>query len=102
MNTPTITDSPESVAAGCAPATGSADRPATIAYEMYVNVRHQHDLRVAEIGSLKAKLEYIAYSGLSARHLADYAKSALEEKDSAALPNSVTSNGVGKTKDANT
>ena len=29
---------------------------------------------------LMAKLEYIAYSELSARHLAEYAKQALEEK----------------------
>jgi len=32
---------------------GSEKRPATIEYEMYANVRHQYDLRVAELEQAK-------------------------------------------------
>lgn len=32
---------------------GSAERPTTIAYEMYANVRHQYDLRLAELEQAK-------------------------------------------------
>lgn len=32
---------------------GSAERPTTIAYEMYANVRHQCDLRLAELEQAK-------------------------------------------------
>src|ERR1035437_8922917 len=35
------------------PASCSAERPTTIAYEMYANVRHQYDLRLAELEQAK-------------------------------------------------
>ena len=37
-----------------APASCSAERPKTIEYEMYVNVRHQYDLRLAELEQAKS------------------------------------------------